>query len=212
MEGNERPSNSLASYYQSFASPTSAHASASPHSSPASVNVPSPVPILDKNSPQQSPTLAPTAIYNYPLSPTNNPNQYEYEYGMQPSPLGHSDNAQQNWNGSGNGEPQGVDAYPSNMSYSSNAYGGYDVIDSRGYYSQSDLGGNLTELSSTPPTASFAATGLPFRGLDYIRNYGNGGGYSMGEQDSLWHSYDPGAFEYNPDLPFTLGDMSSDDH
>ncbi|KAJ7667783.1 fungal-specific transcription factor domain-containing protein [Mycena polygramma] len=210
-EGNERGTNSLASYYQSFASPTSAHPS-SPHSSPASVNVPSPVPILDKNSPQPSPTLAPASIYNYPLSPTSTPSQYEFEYGMQPSPLGHANNAQQ-WNGSGGGEPQGVDIYPSNMSYSSNAYGGYEGVDSRGYtYAPSDLGGgNLAELSSTPPTASFAAPGLPFRGLEFIRNFGNGGGFSMGEQD-LWQSYDPVAFEYHPDLPFTLGDMSSDDH
>jgi hypothetical protein len=34
----------------------------------------------------------------------------------------------------------------------------------------------------------------------------------MEEQDSLWNTYDPSAFEYNPDLPFTLGDMSSDEH
>ncbi|KAJ7774316.1 fungal-specific transcription factor domain-containing protein [Mycena maculata] len=206
-EGNERGTSSLASYYQSFASPTSAHTSASPHSSPASVNVPSPVPILDKNSPQPSPTLVPTAIYNYPLSPTNNPGQYELEYGMQPSPLSH-DNGGQPWNGSG--EPQEVDIYPS--TYSSSAYGGYDV-DSRGYaYGHSDMGGRtLAELSSTPPIATFAAPGLPFRGLEFIRNYGNGGGYTMGDQDSsMWQSYDPGAFEYNPDLPFTLGDMSSD--
>jgi len=205
-ERNER-----LSYYQSFASPTSAHAS-SPHSSPASVHVPSPVPILDKNSPQPSPTLAPnTTIYNYsgPISPTNTSNQFDY--GMQSSPLSHANNMQQQqqqqWNGGG--EPQGVDIYPSNLSFSSNSYSGYEPSDSRNFY---DLGGNLTELSSTPPIASFAAPGLPFRGLDYIRNYSNGSGYSMGEQDSLWNTYDPGAFEYNPDLPFTLGDMSSDDH
>ncbi|KAJ7179341.1 fungal-specific transcription factor domain-containing protein [Mycena filopes] len=208
-EGTER-----LAYYQSFTSPTSAHAP-SPHSSPASVNVPSPVPILDKNSPQPSPTLASTSIYNYPLSPTHPPpNQYEFEYGMQSSPLGHTSNAHQ-WNGSGGGEPQGVDIYPS-VSYSSNSFGGYDPIDPRGYYRPpSDMAATLAEVSSTPPTASFAATGLPFRGLEFIQNYGNGngGGYSMGEhQDSLWHSYDPGAFEYNPDLPFTLGDMASDDH
>ncbi|KAF7355118.1 hypothetical protein MSAN_01427400 [Mycena sanguinolenta] len=205
-EGNER-----LSYYQSFASPTSAHAP-SPHSSPASVNVPSPVPILDKNSPQPSPTLAPNAtIFNYsgPISPTNTSNQFDY--GMQSSPLGHSNNVQQQWNGSTTGgESQGVDIYSSSGLYSPNTYGGYDPPDSRRYYG--DLGGNLAELSSTPPTTSFAATGLPFRGLDYIRNYSNGGGYSMNEQDSLWNTYDPGAFEYNPDLPFTLGDMASDDH
>ncbi|KAJ7047591.1 fungal-specific transcription factor domain-containing protein [Mycena alexandri] len=201
-EGTER-----LAYYQSFASPTSAQAP-SPHSSPASANVPSPVPILDNNSPQPSPTLASTSIYNYPLSPANPSNQYEFEYGMQPSPLAHTNNTHQ-WNGSGGAEPQGVDIYPSGMSYASNSFGGYDI----GHYRHSDIGSNLAEISSTPPTSSFAATGLPFRGLEFIQNYGNGGGYSVGEQqDSLWHSYDPGAFEYNPDLPFTLGDMTSDDH
>ncbi|KAF7361303.1 hypothetical protein MSAN_01162800 [Mycena sanguinolenta] len=201
-EGNER-----LSYYQSFASPTSAHAP-SPHS-PASVNVPSPVPILDKNSPQPSPTLAPNAtIFNYsgPISPTNTSNQFDY--GMQSSPLGHSNNVQQ-WNRSTTGEPQGVDIYSSAALYSPNTYSGYDPPDSRRYYG--DLG-NLAELSSTPPTASFAAIGLPFRGLDYISNYSNDGRYSTSEQDSFWNTYDPGAFEYNPDLPFTLGDMSADDH
>ncbi|KAJ7781484.1 fungal-specific transcription factor domain-containing protein [Mycena metata] len=201
-EGTER-----LAYYQSFASPTSAQAP-SPHSSPASVNVPSPVPILDKNSPQPSPTLASTTIYNYP-PPATSSNQYEFEYGMQPSPLAHTNN--HHWNGSGGAEPQGVDIYPSGMSYAaSNSFSGYDIADSRGHYRHSDIGSNLAEISSTPPTSSFAATGLPFRGLEFIQNYGNGGGYSMGEQDSLWHSYDPGAFEYNPDLPFTLGDMTSE--
>jgi hypothetical protein len=71
-------------------------------------------------------------------------------------------------------------------------------------YDSTDMG--VAELSTTPPTASFAGTGLPFRALDFIRNY-NTGGYTMGEQDSsLWQSYDPGVFEYNPDIPFTLGD------
>ncbi|KAJ7228882.1 fungal-specific transcription factor domain-containing protein [Mycena pura] len=209
-EGSERGSKALGSYYQSFASPAP---SASPHSSPASANVPSPAPILDKNSPQPSPTLASTSIYSYPVSPTSATNQYEFEYGMQHSPLSQANSAQQQWNG---GESQGIDIYPSNMSYSS--YGGYDGVDSHNYsYGGSDMvGGSMAELSSTPPITSFAASGLPFRGLEFIRNYGSastngGGGYSM-EQDALWHSYDPGAFEVNPDLPFTLGDMISETH
>jgi hypothetical protein len=73
----------------------------------------------------------------------------------------------------------------------------------------SDMGGYST-LSTTPPTSSFAATGLPFRGLDYIRNY-NPGVYSAGsDQDPLWQSFDPGAFGYDPELPFVLGDLSLD--
>ncbi|KAJ7638605.1 fungal-specific transcription factor domain-containing protein [Roridomyces roridus] len=179
-DGNERER--LASYYQSFA---------------ASANVPSPVPILDKSSPQPSPTLVPT--YSYPLSPTNT--QYEQlDYGMQPSPL----NGGPHWNGGG-GEPQGVDMYPPNYTY-----GGYDGDSRRYQFGPSEMG-NIGELSSTPPISSFAASGLPFRGLEFIRNYGNG--YSLGEQQdsAMWQSYDPGAFEYNPDLPFTLGDMTSED-
>lgn len=91
----------------------------------------------------------------------------------------------------------------SSLSY---PYGPYAL--EQGYSGYDDSGTSLTGLSSTPPSASFAATGLPFRGLEFIRNYSNSGGYAMGEQDSLWHSYDPGAFEYNPDLPFTLGDLT----
>ncbi|KAJ7068066.1 fungal-specific transcription factor domain-containing protein [Mycena amicta] len=187
-DGNERGSKSIGGYYQSFASPTST----SPHSSPASVNVPSPVPVLDRNSPQPSPTLAPTSIYGYPpLSPTTaTSGQFDFEYGM---------HGQHQWNGAG--DSQGMDLYSSNLSYPS--YAGADL----GY--GSDLGGSMAEFSQ------FAGPGLPFRGLEFIRNYGavagNGAGYEMGEQD-LWHSYDPGAFQLNPDIPFTLGDVSEGHH
>lgn len=59
-------------------------------------------------------------------------------------------------------------------------------------------------LSITPPTALFDAPGLPFRGLDYMRNYCPGS-YTIGsDQDSLWQSYATGAFGYDPDLPFSL--------
>ena len=65
----------------------------------------------------------------------------------------------------------------------------------------------ISGLSGTPPSSSFAVSTLPFRGLDYIRNY-NPGGYSASEQDSLWQSFDPSAFGYDPDLPFSLGDST----
>ncbi|KAF7342801.1 hypothetical protein MSAN_01995800 [Mycena sanguinolenta] len=168
-------------YYQSFASPRSAHTS-SPHSSPASVK--------DENTPPPSPTLAPNAtIFNYSpsTSPMNTSGQFNHEMEFR---------------------PQGGDIYTSPGLYSSNTHGGYDPPDSFGYYG--DLSRNLAELSSTPPTPLFADIGWPFLDLDYIRNFGNSGGYSMSEQDSLWNTYDPGAFEYDPDLPFTLGDNTSD--
>ena len=56
----------------------------------------------------------------------------------------------------------------------------------------------------TPPQSSFDALGLPFAGLDFIRNYTNGG-YDMG-QDPTWKGFDGGEFRYDPDLPFSLGE------
>lgn len=102
------------------------------------------------------------------------------------------------------GASQESSMYSNNYMYPSSldtAYPGYDGT--------SDM--TMPGLGSTPPSASFAATGLPFRGLDYIKNY-NLGGYAVTDQDSLWQSYDPGAFGLDPDLPFTLGDGSVDLH
>lgn len=65
-------------------------------------------------------------------------------------------------------------------------------------------------LGMSSPTSAAYPTSLPFRGLDFIRNY-NLSGYGP-EQDSLWQSYDPGAFGYDPDLPFTLGDTTNELH
>nr|GAT53936.1 predicted protein [Mycena chlorophos] len=196
-DGNDRNSKAIGGYYQSFASPTST----SPHSSPASVHVPSPVPVLDKNSPQPSPTLASTSIYGFPpLSPTTaTSGQFDFnEYPMPPA-MG---NGQQQWNGSGD-SGGGMDLY-SNLSYPT--FGTYEGVDPLGGYDMA-MGAE-----------QFAGPGLPFRGLELLRNYGastsngNGGaGYEMGEQD-LWHSYDPGAFQLNPDNPFTLGDVATEEH
>ena len=70
---------------------------------------------------------------------------------------------------------------------------------------------NVPGLSTTPPSAGFPGPGLPFRGLDYIRNYNNTG-YSIGtDQDGLWQTFDPNAFGIDPDIPFTLGDLTVDD-
>ncbi|EIW62114.1 uncharacterized protein TRAVEDRAFT_115809 [Trametes versicolor FP-101664 SS1] len=74
---------------------------------------------------------------------------------------------------------------------------------------------------TTPPSAGFAAPGLPFRGLDYIRNYdptsgspnaGAGAPYvGLGEQDQYWQPFDAGAFGVDPEVAFTLGgDFTTD--
>jgi hypothetical protein len=206
-------------YNSSFSGPNSpAQACASPHSSPASVNLPSPpMPVLD--APQESGQIRlRTPAYSYPnmpLSPVQMPPspRYDYDYGMHHSPLAQS--SSQLWDGS-NVEPNGLDMYqsgsqPSPLSYQANSYGPQSAEESS-YYTYDnplEMGTALSGLSTTPPSSSFAAPGLPFRGLDYIRNY-NPGGYSTGgEQDCLWQTYDPGAFGIDPDLPFTLGDLQS---
>ncbi|TDL29327.1 hypothetical protein BD410DRAFT_758089 [Rickenella mellea] len=66
------------------------------------------------------------------------------------------------------------------------------------------------DLSDTPPSSSFAASGLPFPGLDYIKNYTPGGNIEDG-QDALWQSFDAGEFRYDPDLHFSLGGEATPD-
>lgn len=207
-------------YFQSFSSPTGSGGrtgASSTHSSPASVNLPSPAmpPILspDQNQTQQdpSPRLSANPNYNFtsPLSPANlpSPHRYDFEYGVQPSALSQT-NLQQ-WNGN-NGEQQLFGTGSPDTSLYTNAFNAFGSgIDGYGGFDAGDLSGGYTGLSTTPPSSSFNAAGLPFRGLDFIRNY-NPSGYLPGDQDSLWQSYDPGAFGYDPDLPFTLGDTNND--
>lgn len=197
-------------YYQTFASPAGPGAS-SPHSSPSSVNLPSPSMSVVEQPPEASPSTSHASPYNKYASPISavptSPPRFEYEYGLQSSPLTQS--SANPWNGGDEQRsnmdmysPSSSDAtlYPNSFAFPSSleAYPGYDSSD-------------LTMAGLSPPSStSFAATGLPFRGLDYIRNFNPGGAYSSNDQDSLWHSYDPGAFGYDPDLPFTLGDNTLD--
>lgn len=64
----------------------------------------------------------------------------------------------------------------------------------------------LPGQGESPPSSSFAAPGLPFPGLDYIRNY-NTGTYEE-NNDALWQAFDGGEFRFDPDLPFSLGDLN----
>ncbi|KAJ3503856.1 hypothetical protein NLJ89_g8242 [Agrocybe chaxingu] len=199
-------------FYQPFPSPRSANrAGSSTHSSPASVNLPSPAmpPIVATESTQPPDPNAQLSSNNYtfasPLSPAQlpSPHRYEFEYGVQPSPLSQS-NVQQ-WNGNGDQMLTGNDQTLYNPPFNSYAspldgYPGYDPT--------SDLSAGLGGLSSSPSSSQFA-TGLPFRGLDFIRNYNPG---YVSDQDALWQSYDPGAFGYDPELPFTLGDTNHELH
>lgn len=61
--------------------------------------------------------------------------------------------------------------------------------------------GSMMDLSS--PSENFAASGLPFSGLDFIRNYTTES--NVGDQ-SFWQSLDAGAFVHDPDMPFSFPD------
>jgi hypothetical protein len=156
------------------------------------------VPSQDPNSQLRSPTT-----YGFTSSgqQLTTPHPYEYEFGVPPSALSQS-NVQQ-WNVEQQTPDQALFGNPFG-SYTSpfDSYGGYDLT--------SDFAGGLTGLSSSLPS-SFPASGLPFRGLDYIRNY-NPSGFATGDQESLWQSYDPSAFGYDPELPFSLGETSNELH
>ncbi|KAG8218413.1 hypothetical protein J3R82DRAFT_4038 [Butyriboletus roseoflavus] len=200
------------SYPGVFSSPQSMGGKSSPHSSPASVNLPSPSMSTMETTQQQegSPRLMGASPYNYtgpPLSPLHVPSPRDY--GLHHGALASTSSHQ--WDG-GSGDHRGVDMYASGSQPSSLPYATYEhsssSVDPAWYGSSSDVG--YTHLSTTPPTSSFPAPGLPFLGLDYIRNY-NTNGYSTSDQD-LWQTFDGGAFGIDPELPFTFGESSSDLH
>jgi hypothetical protein len=99
---------------------------------------------------------------------------------------------------------------PTNPSTSFDAsFGSYDTsFDSLNTVALSST--NAPPTSTTPPYANFATPGLPFAGLDFIRNYNNPEAYGLsGIDDSLWQAIDPGAFHYDPDVPWSLTDLPS---
>ena len=71
---------------------------------------------------------------------------------------------------------------------------------------------------TTPPSAGFVAPGLPFHGLDFIRNYdpsGSAGAGPAGFSDHEWQSWQSSfdTFGVDPETAFTLGgDFTTDAH
>jgi hypothetical protein len=64
----------------------------------------------------------------------------------------------------------------------------------------------LTGAVGALPNPSFAGPGLPFTGLDFIRNYTTDG-LSGTSDDSLWQSIDPRSFQFENDVPWSLADL-----
>ncbi|KAL4075802.1 fungal-specific transcription factor domain-containing protein [Scleroderma citrinum] len=199
-------SSNVAPYQGAFPSPPSVAAKSSPHSSPASVNLPSPSMSTTEASQQQD--LMGAAPYSYPgapLSPIHVPPPYDY--GMHQSPLASSSSHQ--WDVP-SGEPHNVDMYQRGSQSSSLPYATYEHQNmDPSWYSGSDIG--FSNLSTTPPTSSFPGPGLPFLGLDYIRNY-NSNGYSLAGDQESWQAFDARSFGLDPELPFTFMESSTDLH
>lgn len=160
-----------------------------------------------------SPRLVAGPSYNNynssaPLSPlhvpTHQQQQYaNYDYGNYHSPLAQSSTNQ--WPVESNDPNAGMDMYSSNA-YTGVSYGG-ETFDSHyiNYGGNADMNSTVSGLSTTPPTASFDASGLPFQGLDFMRGLNSGGTYATSsEQDSLWHTFDATAFSGDPELPFVV--------
>lgn len=185
----------------------------SPHSSPASVNsLPSPIiPVVDvpqERSPPRIMTSTSFGPMNAPVSPTSVPlpqsPHFDFNFRMNSSHM--SQPSVEQWNGT-NSDLNGLNFFPSG-SHSSNGWHGNSNAQNNlmGYDGLSGIG--LNDMSAA--SASFATPGLPFRGLDFIRNYNPGGFPGANEQDGLWQTFDAGAFRYDPDMPFTIGDLNLD--
>jgi hypothetical protein len=181
-------------------------ANLSPHSSPTSAkSYPSP-PLPHVEPPlERSPPIvnAPSfGSWNGPVSPVSGMSPVRYEFDFSTSPPFGSQATTDPWTYDGDHFPgtshnalsSGTYEQPSTVDPSYLAYSGPQSQDFFG--------------TSAPPTAgpSFLTGGLPFHGLDYLRNFDPEGG----EQDALGQGFDAGAFRYDPELPFKLPDLPTD--
>ncbi|TRM68359.1 fungal-specific transcription factor domain-containing protein [Schizophyllum amplum] len=213
LDDDDLTANPLSSYYNTFPSPVSPHpsAAASPHSSPASVNLPSPAPGAHMDHGQDVPHMSMTNSFYAPppMSPSRSgSSQYDFgDYGMQgvgPSqPWGNGNGT----SGAGGGGGDGLDLFSQGgqqdaQAFSGGQYGG-------GYASHAGYDDmNMGSLSASL-TAQFAEPGLPFSGLDFLRTYGNSNGSyppARGSNADLWSSFDGAAFQYNPEMPLAFND------
>lgn len=63
-------------------------------------------------------------------------------------------------------------------------------------------------MTETQPEG-FPAMGLPFSGLEFIQNYPPDGYSTDPASNSLWQSFDAGAFTQDPDAPFSFQDFQN---
>jgi hypothetical protein len=98
----------------------------------------------------------------------------------------------------------GRNAQDSTLPYSFGSYG----FDSSTFAFDELSAGGMGMMDPSPPSENFTASGLPFRGLDFIRNYTTDG--YLGDQAG-WQTFDTGAFIHDPDMLFSLSHESNGD-
>ena len=67
---------------------------------------------------------------------------------------------------------------------------------------------SLSGITTPSEPNGFNGPGLPFRGLDYIRNYNPGGYLGSSDQDALWQTFDSSGFGFDPEMAFSFGDLT----
>jgi hypothetical protein len=189
------------------------HTNLSPHSSPTSAQGYSspPLPHIDPALERSPPIVnAPSfGSWNGPVSPVGgvqSPVRYEFDFSASPgqSPFGQQQAAER-WpydgeqfpGASQNILPTSTYEPPSTVDPSYLGYGGA---------SSSRVSTDFFGTSNTTTTGSLFVPGLPFHGLDYLRNFDPDGG----EKDALGQGFDAGAFQYDPEIPFALPDLAAD--
>lgn len=182
----------------------------SPHSSPTSgKGYPSPpLPHIDPALERSPPIVnAPSfGSWNGPVSPVGgapSPVRYEFDFSPGQSPFG-PQRAAERW-------PYDGEPFPSSsQNVIPGAYDPPSTVDPSylGYGpSSSQVSTDFFGTSNPTTTGSlFIPSGLPFHGLDYLRNFDP----DCGEKDALGQGFDAGAFQYDPEIPFTLPDIAAD--
>ena len=138
-------------------------------------------------------------VFAEPQSPTLQVNQGMYAYnaldGVQPQPQFSPD-----WNRNTNALGQGTTIVPTENSLSGYNGSASQMYDSETYPS---YGGPYTGMMETQPE-DFSAMGLPFSGLEFIQNYSPDGYLADPTSNSLWQTFDAGAFIQDPEMPFSF--------
>lgn len=79
------------------------------------------------------------------------------------------------------------------------------MYDNAGYPSYGGSYSAMMDMAAQPE--AFPAMGLPFSGLELIQNYPPDGYSTDPASNSLWQTFDAGAFIQDPEMPFSFQDF-----